>query len=565
MQQRYDRRTFLGKSVRATAGFAVLGGAGALLEACASSSGVAAYHAQPNAGVGVGKPVMGGHLVMGTEAEEDSIDPTAGHFDSTGVMYARTVYDPLAMVLADGTVVPYLAESIVPNASYTQWTITLRPNLRFHDGTPCDGEAMLFCMQAFLKSFLTGISMTYVKSVAQTGPLSVTFTMHDPWVPFPAWLAGYIGGQIAYMFSPTAYEKYGNNFGSHPVGTGPFVFEEWVPNDHFTSTKNPNYWRTDRYGNRLPYLDAMTFKPIIDVTTRLDALLAGEIDIMHTDDDPTIAQVRAHADTLVDVEDDKLTVGEPDMNFGMVNCQDPLLSDVRLRRALALAFNQPQYIATVGEGIITPATGPFPKPSPYYGPTGWPSYDLAAAKALVQSWMRDHGGQAPKVVYTTTSAPSAMTSAAVVQSFLQAAGFDASVKQAEQAAFIDDAVFGKYQLFSWRQFANVDPDLNYIWWAADTVGTEISLNFARNKDMIIQNALDRARQSASPAVRLEAYQTVAQRFAVDFPYIWSNRDVWSVSARKNVQNFNNPTSPAGERGLGMLSGIIWPTEIWKTA
>ena len=75
------------------------------------------------------------------DAEESGFDPTQARFDEVGVMYARTVFDPLTIVLTNGDWAPYLAESVVPNSSYTSWTVTLRPNVVFHDGTPCNGAA----------------------------------------------------------------------------------------------------------------------------------------------------------------------------------------------------------------------------------------------------------------------------------------------------------------------------------------------------------------------------------------------------------------------------------------
>ena len=165
-------------------------------------------------------------------------------------MYARTVFDPLTIITANGGWAPYLAESVVPNADYTAWTITLRPNVVFHDGTPCNGAALLTNLEAQAKSLLTGIVLSpTLVSITQTGPLAVTITFKTPWVPFPYYLAGGIGGQIAYVAAPSMLAN--PNGTSHPVGTGPFVFKEWVPNSHFTATANPHYWRPG-----LPYLDA---------------------------------------------------------------------------------------------------------------------------------------------------------------------------------------------------------------------------------------------------------------------------------------------------------------------
>lgn len=569
MPDSYDRREFLGKATKLGAAFTVLGAGGTLLDACGGNNDAKATTTTvPKAKaklIGVNTPPsgakLGGNITMGVEAEESGMDPTEAHFDSTGVMYARTVYDPLAMVTFDGTVVPYLAESITPAKNYTEWTITLRPNVLFHDGTPCDGAALTYCMQAFQASGLVNFALGYWKPHApkQTGPLSCTISMVAPWVPFPAWLAGYIGGQIAYIFSPTQYRKGEALLNKHPVGTGPFKFQTWDVNNFFRTVKNPNYWRKDALGRQLPYLDSWTFKPLIDVSARYDALQSNTIQIMHTDDDPTIIDIEGNK-SLDILLDNELAVGEPDCNFGMINCSDPLLKDLRLRQACAYAFSQPEYCADIGRGLITPITGPFSAPSPYYGAAPYPGYNLAKAQSLVKAWSADNGGKSPSVIYTTTTAATSLTSAVFVQSFFKAAGFNCTIAQVEQSALIDDALVGKYQIFSWRQFASIDPDLNYVFWSS----TGGPINFARNDDPVIDAALNTARESSDQATRVAAYQECARRWAVDLPYIWASRDVWSVSALPSLQNWNNSTTLTGQRGLSMLSGIIWPTEIWTT-
>jgi len=571
----YDRRTFIGNGLKTTAGIAALGGTGVLLEACGSTTSNTTIPYQSTLkgggkpGVGTGKPIIGGTLTIGTEADEAGFDPSSAHYDSTGVMYARTVFDPLAFTLADGTIVPYLAESITPNSDYTEWEITVRPNVKFHDGTPCDGAALLFCMQKFLASSLVNFALNYVSSVAKSGTNSIKIKMHNPWVPFDAWLAGYIGGQIAYMFSPKAFNDKAKPFNFNPVGTGPFVFKEWTPNSRFVATKNPDYWRTDSYGNKLPYVDQVTFLPIPDVSSRFSALRSGTIDLMHTDDPGTILQIRAlPSNQYQNVEDDTITVGEPDMSFLMLNTSLAPLNDIRIRQAMAYAFNQKENLQVIGRNVDQPTDGLFPKGNQYNSPTstGYPTYDLARATSLVNQWKSENGGVAPVLEYSTTPTPSSTNGAAAAAGYFRAAGFTVNLSTVQQANFITDAVLGSYHVFGWRQFANVDPDLNYIFWSAYAAIAHngIVTNFARNSDPQIQKACDDGRRSADPAVRKQAYKKVNERLAVDLPYIWSGRDVWSVCATSKTKNFNNPTSPKHQVGLGMLSGIVWPTEIWKT-
>src|SRR5690606_6752469 len=80
------------------------------------------------------------------------------------------------------------------------------------------------------------------------------------------------------------------------IGTGPFVFEEWVPNQRFVAEKNPDYWATDADGNQLPYLDEIEYRPIVEVAQRQNALESGEINAMHTSDPRTVAELRDLAD-----------------------------------------------------------------------------------------------------------------------------------------------------------------------------------------------------------------------------------------------------------------------------
>ncbi len=568
-----DRRSFLAGGLKAGAAFGAAGLGGSILEAC--GGGGASKGTSPSlstlprrkaadVGVSTAKPKLGGSVTMATEAEESGMDPTQAHFDATGVCYARAVFDPLTIVLADGSVAPYLAESVTPSSDYTKWEITVRPNVVFHDGTPCDGQALLFCMREYLKSLLTNFAFTnYVNvkspntAITQSGPRSIVVHMEHPWVPFDYWLAGYIGGQIAYMFSPRAWLASETNFNLHPIGTGPFKVQEWVVGSHFSLTKNHHYWRKDAHGNQLPYLDSFTFKPIPDAPTRYSALASGTVQLIHTDDASSILEIAKNS-ALAAVGDNELPVGEPDISFAMVNCADPVMKDIRLRQALAYATNQKEINQVIGKGVSVPTDGLFPPPSPYASDTHYPGYDLAKAKSLVASWMKDHGHKAPSITYTTTATTTSETDAAFIQSLWQQAGFQVKVATVEQAKLIDEALVGTYQVFSWRQFANVNPDLNYVFWAT----TSGPINFARNEDPKIQDALDRARQSTSSSVQKSAYEELDDRLAVDLPYIYMARDVWYLAATKSLQNWNNPTSPAGKRGLSFLGGTTWPTELW---
>ncbi len=542
-----DRRTFLARGARTAAGVAILGGAPGLLAACGGGGSSSGSSTSSSAGISSATPKPGGTVTMALTADIDGFDPTSNRWDANGVIYGRTVYDPLAAVAADGSIKPYLAQSITPNGDYTQWTITMRPNIVFHNGTPLDANAVKANLDGARASALAGPAFTNISSVDVTGPLTLTVSMHSPWVPFPVAISGQY--QVGYIAEPSTL---GKTASQHPIGTGPFVFQTWVPNDHFTATKNPHYWRQG-----MPYLDQITFKPIVDFQSRENTLKSGGIDMLHSDTLQNYVDLTSNS-SFVTVTDLHSTL-EPDQSFWMINTAVPPVSDVRVRQALAYATDRQKFINTIDNGVPPQSTGPFVPGSPYYAPTGYPNYDLNQAKSLVAQY-----GQPINVQLGVTNNPINLQGAQLMQSMWKQAGIQSTITQTEQSQFILNALEGKYQVYQWTQFATSDPDQNYIWWSTPTAAPvgSLALNFARNKDPQIQQAIDTARTNPDPSVRASSYQTVAKRFGSDVPYLWIDRSVWVVAAKPNVMNFNGPTFPDGTKALGLQGGRIWPTQIW---
>jgi peptide/nickel transport system substrate-binding protein len=553
MSDRIDRRSFLARGAAAGAGIAVVGASGGLLDACSSgaSSSTANTGSHPD-GITTATPKPGGQLIFGTEAEEKGFSTTLGTFDTTGILYARTVFDPLAIISSDGTVQPYLAESITPNGDYTTWTITMRPNLVFHNGAPCDAAAVAANFEAQQASLLTGPAVTTINSVSVTSPLVVSVTMKTPWVPFDFYLAGGIGGQIAFIAEPNWLKSSSQ---TNPIGTGPFVFQTWNPNDHFTATKNPHYWRSG-----YPYLDSITYKPIPDSQQLLNSLNSNVVDIIHTSTAEVTAQLRSNS-SLAYVDDSQHVAGEPDMNCLLLNLSKPPFDNLKVRQAAAMAVSSAQYAQVIDGGVSPTSNGPFVAGSPYYAPTGYPAPDINKAKQLVQQVQQETG---QPVTLTINHVPDSSTTkiAEYLQQQLKNAGMTVNLNPIQQANIINTALQGTFQAQVWRQFGAVDPDLNYIFWSPTQINSVFSINMARNTSPDMQTALIKGRQSPAQSDRTAAYQQVGQLMGSEIPYIWTDRTVWSIGAKPKVQNFNNPTTPAGGKAFGMITGAVWPTQIW---
>jgi len=559
MTDRIDRRSFLAKGAATGAGIAVVGTSGGLLAACSSGSssgsgsGSGSTGSHPN-GVSTATPKKGGTLIFGVDAEEKGFSTTQGTFDEVGIMYARTVFDPLMILSASGTPQPYLAQSVTPNSDYTVWTITMRPNVVFHNGAPCDAQAVATNFNLHKSSTLTGPALTTVASITVTSPLVVTVTMKSPWVPFNYYLTGGIGGQFAFVAEPNWLASQSQ---TNPVGTGPFVFESWNPNDHFTATKNPHYWRSG-----YPYLDTITYKPITDPDQMLTSLQSGAIDIMHSDTPEVISQLRSDT-SLGYIDDSKNVAGEPDMGCILLNLSKAPFNNLKLRQAMACAVSSAQYVAVIDKGVNGTSNGPFVTDSPYYvADNNYPEYSVSKAKSLVNQVAQETG---QPVSVTLNHVPDASTTriAEYLQQQLETVGMKVTLAPVQQADIINTALLGSFEAQVWRQFGAVDPDLNYIFWSPTNANTPLfSINMARNTDPDMQTALLKGRQSASQSDRTAAYQEVNKLMGKDIPYVWFDRSTWAVASQAKVQNFANPSTPAGGKVFPLIGGSIWPTQIW---
>ena len=548
MSQSFDRRSFL------AGGLAL--GAGAALAGALGDAGVAGAN-QTNGkglnGISTAKPKHGGSVTFGIDTEESGFDPGTARWDEGGFLYGRTVFDPIAIVNAQGQVEPYLAESITPNADFTSFVITLRPGIVFHDGTPLDGNALYKNIENVATSALTGPAFANFKSASVTGPLSVTITMKGPWAPFPYYLAE---GQTAYVAAPSMLSKPSGGT-SNPIGTGPFVFQEWVPNTHMTATRNPHYWRKG-----LPYLNSITYKPIINHQSRSSALQTGEIDMLHSNAPDDLLEFRGNKKYAY-YDNSGQIVGQPTVQCVQLNVMAEPFTNRDLRTAMAMCVNQAQFSKVIDKGVDAPMYGLFQQGSPYYTSTAYPKHNPSGAASLVKKVIQETG-KTPTFNLNSTSDPETLAAAQYLQQAFNGAGMKCSINILAQATIINDALAGTYQATLWRQFGAIDPDENYVWFSTTTVGQALSINMAHNSDPRIQTELEAGRTTGNKADRIKHYQKVNQLLAQDIPYLWLARDTWCVVADPSVQNFANPTTPKGSKAIGFSEGVLWPTQIWRS-
>jgi len=510
-------------------------------------------------------PQRGGTLVYAREAETSSPwTPSAMICDTSCHQAIRGIYDTLTYVGEDLEVHPYLLESFEPNDTYDEWTLTARQGVQFHDGTPFNADAIVDHFERMRASVLVGNALKAITDVSKVDDMTVRVSTETPWVDFPI----YLSAQPGYVASPTwlAAVDAGEASETEPVGTGPFVYQSYEPGNEFTMTANPDYWLEAPDGQPYPYLDEIDFLVQEEDATRTRSVISGEVDITHNDRGPDITDLRdaAEAGTLQLYEMDERS----GVTYGLINvAADSPLQDVEVRRAVAMATDQQFRNQAREDGVFEIANGPFsPGTMGYLEDTGYPSYDPDAARQIVEEYEAEHGPIT--ISYRTTADPDNLRTVELVADNLSEVGIDVEIDQTEQGEFIQQAVLGNFEIFTWRNHGGVDPETERVWWHSETalpIG-QVALNFGRFRDDVIDENLQILRESTDDAERQAAAEAINRRFGEQVYNIWADWKYWVIAYQNDVHGVQTGlTLPDGSEGLTQgvgANGAISLPQLW---
>ena len=309
--------------------------------------------------LGPAGPALAQTFIFGGQGEPVQLDP-AVITDGISNRITRQVFDGLVKYKGATTEVePALAEKWEVSADGKVWTFHLRRNVKFHDGNPLDAVAVVWNFERWWKStrpqhenqIKAGQTFEYweaqfggfddksiVTKVEAVGTHTVRITLKTPQAPFLANLAMFVFD----IASPKAVEKWGTEFGKHPVGTGAFKFVEWKPNQEVILEANPDYWGAK------PKVKRVVVRNIKDNSQRLAALKAGEIHAMEglNPDDVKVVKSDANLQLLL----------RPTNTTGYVafNSKVKEFQDKRVRQAFAHAINKRAIVDALygGTGLV---------------------------------------------------------------------------------------------------------------------------------------------------------------------------------------------------------------------
>jgi peptide/nickel transport system substrate-binding protein len=277
-------------------------------------------------------------LVVALSGNPDTLDPqkTAG---TLTFQVLKSVYDTLVEADPKGEIVPALAESWEVSKDGLTWTFKLRSGVRFHNGGAL-GSADVKATFDRVKAAATAAAKASEYSFAEVSapsPLVVVFKLSSPQAPFLATLAS---GWSAIL--PKSLIDGNWDFGSKPVGTGPFVFKEWQRDSRIVLDANPAYWMKG-----YPKVAGVNFQIVPERAVQIQGLLTGAIDIVDGVDTTDLTLLSKSKDVRVDTSLSSMVL------VLALNCSQPALQDYRIRQALSMAIDKQRVLDQVyGGGVV---------------------------------------------------------------------------------------------------------------------------------------------------------------------------------------------------------------------
>ncbi|MGD8397636.1 MAG: ABC transporter substrate-binding protein, partial [Anaerolineae bacterium] len=270
-------------------------------------------------------------LVM---AAAEQYGETFDVFQTATTMEPHTmIYEPLVSVDYNYEFRPGLAESWDTSEDGLTWTFHLREGVTFHDGSELTADVVKWWVEGMQQ----GVNSYMFESVTSIDVIDDYTVAMNFEAPFPNLLYN-LSSSFSGIMSKEAYEKYGDEYGTkYAVGTGPFMLEEWVPNDHLTLVKNPDYdWAPEWSGHKGPaQVDKILFRIIPEDATRAIEFQTGNVQLLIDPPPPReLPQYENNPDYNV--------VQGPDASIQFIGMKvdHPFFQDIRTRKAIGHAIDR---------------------------------------------------------------------------------------------------------------------------------------------------------------------------------------------------------------------------------
>ena len=491
----------------------------ALFAALAILLGACAGGQQPTGGgtsaspAAAAKATPGGVVTFALEDDPIDFDPLRSRaFIDRNVHYQ--IYDSLVRIDSSAKIIPWLAEKwdIAPDGKAV--TFTLRKDVKFHDGSPFDADAVKWNIERYMKTQGSARSgeLASVDTVQVVDATTVKFNLKTPFAPLLANLVDRAGMMISRKAFEAAASPDDFTRKAFKAGTGPFMLTEAVKNDHITLEKNPTWWGKDKDGSALPYLDKITIKPITDGSVRVTNLRTNDAQAANNVAPKDVAALKTESGLVYQEK--------PGLSFGsLIPNEKPtfVFNERRYVKAVSMAIDRKEIldkvffgIGAIGYGTIAPSHFAY---DPSFKPFEKP--DPEGAKKLIQEV-----GKGPLQFELLVSSGDATTLqlAQLMQDQLKKADIKMDITQLQFAEILklqNDHTFKGLTLIGWS--GRIDPDGNTY----DHIYTGRPFNDSSYTNKDVDKFLDDQRATSDQEKRKAALRAAEKIYVVDDPArIW---------------------------------------------
>lgn len=471
-------------------------------------------------------------LIVARAADTTGLDPhkqTA--FASLRLL--ELIYETLVTLDQDLNIVPLLAESWQFNADSTQLTMKLREGVFFHDGSTFDSADVKATFTRILDE-ATGAAArsnyTSIQSIETPDPFTVVFNLNTPDVPILAAMAS-INAAIVSEEAVAA-----NEFEKKAIGTGPFVLEQWIPEEKTTLKRNDNWWIEG------PYLDGIELRVIPNEATIVAALRAGEVDFALIND--PLAAILLKDDPNIVLN----RVPALAYHVFQLNASRPPMDKLEVRQAMSCAIDRQEVLetASLGEGTVT---GPLTIPAYRLEPSEFFCYqrDLDKARQLLAAAGLPDGFSL-KTIVANAEPPTALSEAQVIQAQLAEVGIKLEIEAMELSVYVDRWLKGDFDTAVALNGGRPDPYTMYARYWTKAGNLQGVANWI---DDLTDDLMARGRVESDPSKRFEIFAQFQRHIVEQAPWIWLYNGYEYTAHQKYVDGFiPNPTD-----SLVSLAGV----------
>ena len=500
-------------------------------------------------------PKTGGQVTMGVFAEPSGLDPVVAQGGGTGGNHEMgAIYDTLMRIdPATKAFVPQLAESITPNADGSEFTLKLRPNVKFSDGSDFDAEAVVFGLKRHTQygSAFAG-QVSSIKEYTVVDKLTVKFTLTSAWPNFPYVLSnapGMIPSPTAIRAQCVDLTKPAREctFASKPVGAGPFVLDSYKPREELTLKRSPTYWGGPAY------LDSLRFVLLRGAQATYDGLKTNTLQVGFLREAQTIKTANDEKQfdlyTLVQgfggiilLNNGQITckaglptavcAGKPD---GIIDMGKPT-GDKRIRQAIALAVDPIQLDQRMNQGTGLPGYEFFVKGSRFdVGPMA--QTNAEQAKTLVEAVKREKNWDGTIAVSCLAEQATGQPFVTGVATMLNAVGFKASQDLKPSTEYITNVQTTRnYDVACWGfNVADEAPEAGLSRHVLSVAGGNTGGNAMNLNNAAIDTQINALRSAKTDAERKSAFEKILTVWKEEVPSVVYSNNSEVIASNKKVK------------------------------